>query len=187
MFRKMDGLDWQVIGSENIPEGPFIIASKHQSAWDTIFFTAYFKDASMVLKKILIYIPAYGWLAMKAKMIWLDRKGRATAIRHLINQARSCAKDKRPIVIFPEGTRIKVGLRGEYKAGAFALYKYLGIPCVPVALNSGLFWETKGYKKQKGKVTVKFLKIIEPGYDKKEFFSILENSIETETQKLLRQ
>ena len=76
LFKRFDGLNWVVIGEENIPNTPFIIASKHQSIWDTIFFTAYFSDAAMVLKKILIYLPAYGWHAVKAKMIWVDRKGK---------------------------------------------------------------------------------------------------------------
>ena len=107
-FKKLDGLDWVVIAEDKIPKGAFIVASKHQSVWDTIFFTAYFNDAAMVLKKILIYIPAYGWHALKAKMIWVDRKGGGKALKHLLNEAEEAKKIGRPIVIFPEGTRVKV-------------------------------------------------------------------------------
>ena len=185
LFKNLDGLDWTVIGEENIPTKPFIVASKHQSVWDTIFFTAYFSDAAMVLKKILIYIPAYGWHAIKAKMIWVDREAKGTALKHLLKEAKQCFIDKRPIVIFPEGTRVRIGEKGDYKSGCFALYKYLDIPCIPVALNSGLYWQSKGYRKSKGKIKVKFLKKIEPGLTKTDFNNILEERIETATNRLI--
>ena len=115
LFKRFDGLNWVVIGEENIPNTPFIIASKHQSIWDTIFFTAYFSDAAMVLKKILIYLPAYGWHAVKAKMIWVDRKAKGKALKQLLKMAKECSSNNRPIVIFPEGTRVNVMTRGKGK------------------------------------------------------------------------
>ena len=184
-FRAFDGLDWKIIGEENIPKGPFILASKHQSIWDTIFFTAYFNDAAMVLKKILIYIPAYGWHALKAKMIWVDRNAKGKALKHLLRMAKECSSNNRPIVIFPEGTRVKIGEESEYKSGCFALYKYLNIPCIPVALNSGLFWQTKGYEKKKGVIQVEFLEGIKPGLKKHDFQILLKNKIESATKKLI--
>ena len=186
LFKKYDGLDWVIAGEGNIPEAPFIVASKHQSVWDTIFFTAYFNDAAMVLKKILIYLPAYGWHAVKAKMIWVDRKAKGKALKHLLKMAKDCSNNKRPIVIFPEGTRVAAGEKGDYKSGCFALYKYLDIPCIPVALNSGLFWQTKGFDRKRGTIKVKFLKPIEPGLSKSDFQTVLENSIEIATNDLLR-
>ena len=184
-FRAFDGLEWKVVGEENIPNGPFILASKHQSIWDTIFFTAYFSDAAMVLKKTLIYIPAYGWHALKAKMIWVDRNAKGKALKHLLMMAKECSSNNRPIVIFPEGTRVKVGEESEYKSGCFALYKYLDIPCIPVALNSGLFWQTKGYEKKKGIIQVEFLEGIKPGLKKHDFQILLKKKIETATNKLI--
>ena len=184
-FRAFDGLDWKIIGEENIPKGPFILASKHQSIWDTIFFTAYFNDAAMVLKKILIYIPAYGWHALKAKMIWVDRNAKGKALKHLLRMAKECSSNNRPIVIFPEGTRVKIGEESEYKSGCFAIYKYLNIPCIPVALNSGLFWQTKGYEKKKGVIQVEFLEGIKPGLKKHDFQILLKNKIESATKKLI--
>jgi len=184
-FKKLDGLDWVVIDEDKIPKGAFIVASKHQSVWDTIFFTAYFNDAAMVLKKILIYIPAYGWHALKAKMIWVDRKGGGKALKHLLNEAEKAKKIGRPIVIFPEGTRVKVGEKTDLKSGCYALYKYLNISCVPVALNSGLFWKTKGYRKKKGIIKIKFLEEIKPGMSKNEFNNILEDRIESATKELI--
>ena len=185
IFKKFDDLDWVVLDENKIPKGVFIVASKHQSVWDTIFFTAYFNDAAMVLKKILIYIPANGWHALKAKMIWIDRKGKGKALRHLLNKAEEAKKIGRPIIIFPEGTRVKVGEKTELKSGCYALYKYLKIPCVPVALNSGLFWKTKGYRKNKGIIKVRFLEEIKPGMSKNEFNKILRDRIESATKELV--
>ena len=97
-FKNFDGLDWVVEGTDNIPKGPFVLASKHQSVWDTIFFTAFFTDAAMVLKRVIIMIPFYGLHAIKAKMIWLDRKGHSKALKKLIKQGKNCKKANRPIV-----------------------------------------------------------------------------------------
>jgi len=139
----------------------------------------------MVLKKILIYIPAYGWHALKAKMIWVDRNAKGKALKHLLRMAKECSSNNRPIVIFPEGTRVKIGEESEYKSGCFALYKYLNIPCIPVALNSGLFWQTKGYEKKKGVIQVEFLEGIKPGLKKHDFQILLKNKIESATKKLI--
>ena len=185
-FKNFDGLDWDVQGIEHIPNGPFVVASKHQSIWDTIFFTAFFSDAAMVLKRAIILIPFYGLHAIKAKMIWLDRKGHSKALKKLIKQGKNCKKQNRPIVIFPEGTRSKVGQKNIYKPGITALYKFLNIPCIPVALNSGIFWDTKGLKRNKGKIIVKFIKPIEPGLGRNEFEKKLENLIEFETNLLIK-
>ena len=185
LFRKLDNLDWEVIGEENIPLGPFIVASKHQSIWDTVFFTAFFADAAMVLKKIIIFIPFYGWHAIKAKMIWLDRGAHSKALKKLIKQGEECSKNNRPIIIFPEGTRSAVGEKGEYKSGISALYKFLGIPCIPVALDSGLYWQTKGLGRNPGKISVKFMPAIPSGLSRKDFERKLEEIIEEETNLLI--
>ena len=185
LFRKLDNLDWEVMGEENIPLGPFIIASKHQSIWDTVFFTAFFADAAMVLKKIIIFIPFYGWHAIKAKMIWLDRGAHSKALKRLIKQGEECSKNNRPIIIFPEGTRSAVGEKGEYKSGISALYKFLGIPCIPVALDSGLYWQTKGLGRNPGKISVKFMPAIPSGLSRKDFERKLEEIIEEETNLLI--
>ena len=185
LFKRLDGLDWEIIGKENIPSGPFIVASKHQSIWDTIFFTALFPDSAMVLKRMIIFIPFYGWHAMKVGMIWLDRGAHSKSIRKLVKQGKSCSVSERPIVIFPEGTRSPVGEKTPYKSGVAALYKFLKIPCIPVALNSGVYWKTKGLDRNPGKITVKFMPQIPPGLNRKDFEKKLENTIETETNLLI--
>ena len=119
-------------------------------------------------------------------MIWLDRKGHSKALKKLIKQGENCKKQNRPIVIFPEGTRSKIGQKNIYKPGITALYKFLNIPCIPVALNSGVFWDTKGLKRNKGKITVKFIEPIEPGLGRDEFEKKLENLIEVETELLIK-
>ena len=187
LFKNLNGLDWEVIGTDNIPNGSFIVASKHQSIWDTVFFTAFFPDAAMVLKRMIIFIPLYGWHAIKAKMIWLDRGAHSKALRKLIKQGQECSKNERPIIIFPEGTRSAVGEKNEYKSGVSALYRFLEIPCIPVALDSGLYWKEKGLKRNSGKIKVKFLPPIKPGLTRKDFETKLENTIEGETNLLIKE
>ena len=184
LFKRFDGLNWVVIGEENIPDTPFIIASKHQSIWDTIFFTAYFSDAAMVLKKILIYLPAYGWHAVKAKMIWVDRKAKGKALKQLLKMAKECSSNNRPIVIFPEGTRVNVEDKVPFKKGVGRIYEALNISCVPVALNSGRVWPKHGILKCPGKITVSFLKAIEPGLDRDNFLKNLETKIYNEIKNI---
>ena len=187
LFKNLNGLDWEVIGTDNIPSGSFIVASKHQSIWDTVFFTAFFPDAAMVLKRMIIFIPLYGWHAIKAKMIWLDRGAHSKALRKLIKQGQECSKNERPIIIFPEGTRSAVGEKNEYKSGVSALYRFLEIPCIPVALDSGLYWKEKGLKRNSGKIKVKFLPPIKPGLMRKDFEKKLESIIEGETNLLIKE
>ncbi len=141
----------------------------------------------MVLKRMIIFIPLYGWHAIKAKMIWLDRGAHSKALRRLIKQGRECSKDERPIIIFPEGTRSAVGEKVEYKSGVSALYRFLEIPCIPVALDSGLYWKEKGLKRNSGKIKVKFLPPIKPGLTRKDFEAKLENTIEGETNLLIKE
>ena len=106
---------------------------------------------------------------MKAKIAIVGSGNIGWALKQLLKMAKECSSNNRPIVIFPEGTRVNVGEKGDHKSGCFALYKYLDIPCVPVALNSGLYWQTKGYGREEGTIKVKFLKGIEPGLPKKNF------------------
>ena len=94
-------------------------------------------------------------------------------------------KNNRPIIIFPEGTRSAVGEKGEYKSGISALYKFLGIPCIPVALDSGLYWQTKGLRRNPGKISVKFMPAIPSGLSRKDFERKLEETIEEETNLLI--
>ncbi len=177
------GTHYEVRGP--IPHGPLLVASKHQSMWDTIIMVALLKDPAIVLKRELLWIPYYGWFSQKARMIAVDRSSGAKALRRMIAQAKAALALDRPIVIFPEGTRAAPGARHDYKPGVAALYRQLGVPCVPVAVNSGLFWPRRQMLRKPGTIIIEFLPPIPPGLDRAAFMTALETSIEGATAKLL--
>ncbi|MEE8515025.1 MAG: lysophospholipid acyltransferase family protein [Alphaproteobacteria bacterium] len=178
------GLGHRVEGRENIPDGPVIFASKHQSAWDTFAFPALLGSPSLAIKKELFLIPFYGWYARHAGMIGIDRGGGARALRSLVRGARESIGQGRSVIIFPEGTRVAPGLHRRYQPGIAALYKELERPVVPVAVNSGLFWGRRAFVKQPGTITLEFLAPIAPGLAREEFMNELERRIETATRRL---
>ena len=164
---------------------PVIIASKHQSAWDTIVYFVLFDDPAYVLKRELLAIPIIGWYLRRTGMIAIDRKGGAGALRRMVAEARAAADAKRPIVIFPEGTRTAPGAKRAYHPGVAALYGKLGLPVVPVALNSGLFWPRRGFVKRPGRIVLEFLPPIAPGMELEVFATALNEAIETASTELL--
>ncbi|MBS0538627.1 MAG: 1-acyl-sn-glycerol-3-phosphate acyltransferase, partial [Proteobacteria bacterium] len=129
-------LDHRMVGMENLPNGPVIIACKHQSSWETLAFTKLFPDSAIVLKRELLFIPIVGWAMARAGNIAVARGDGAPALRGLVRQARETVAEGRSILIFPEGTRVPVGADRPYHFGVAALYRQLGVPVVPVALNS---------------------------------------------------
>lgn len=178
------GLRYEVRGE--IPPRGVIVASKHMSMWDTLALFLLLGDVSIVLKRELLLVPFYGWYALKLRFIYVDRKGRASALRKMAMQARAAMKRGQSILIFPEGTRKKPGAAPDYKPGVAALYDQLGVPCIPVALNSGLYWTgPSGFLKKPGTVVVRFLAAIPAGLRRKEFMLLLEDRIETATAELL--
>jgi 1-acyl-sn-glycerol-3-phosphate acyltransferase len=174
-------LDLEVRGE--IPKGAVLVASKHMSMWDTLALVYLLPDPAIVLKQELLNIPFYGWHARKAEMIAVDRSARASALRKMMEAARRALSAGREIVIFPEGTRKQPGAAADYKPGVAALYALLGVACVPVALNSGLFWT--GFRKNAGRIVVEFLPPIPAGLKRAAFMERLEESIETATARLL--
>jgi 1-acyl-sn-glycerol-3-phosphate acyltransferase len=178
------GTHCEIRGS--IPHGAVLIAAKHQSMWDTLIFMTILNDPAIVLKRELLWIPYYGWFSKKAKMISVNRSAGAQAIRHLTTQGKSVIAMHRPIVIFPEGTRATLSNKKiNYKPGVAALYRQLNVPCVPVAVNSGLYWPRRRFMRRPGIIILEFLDTIYPGLDRHVFMSELENRTETATAKLL--
>ncbi len=177
------GTRYEIRGT--LPTGPALIASKHQSMWDTIIFTAILNDPAMVLKAELLWIPYYGWFSKKANMIAIDRGAGASAIRRLSAQGKAALAANRQIVIFPEGTRAAPGAKLDYKPGVAALYRQLGVPCVPAAVNSGLYWPRRRFLRKPGTIVLEFLDPIAPGLDRQTFMAELETRIETATTRLL--
>jgi len=185
MLKYVAGVSYEIRGRERLPDGPVVIASKHQSAWDTIIWHIIVDDPAIVMKKELLQIPMYGWYSTKAKMIPVDRKAGAKAMRTMMRASEAAAAAKRPIIIFPEGTRSAPGERLPYQPGTIAFYRHLKIPVVPVALNSGLFWSKRSPFKHPGKIVLEFLDPIEPGLAKQAFNQELEARIETATARLV--
>jgi 1-acyl-sn-glycerol-3-phosphate acyltransferase len=140
-------------------------------------------DPGIVLKRELLRIPFYGWYLGKAAAISIDRGAGAEALRRMTHASEAVLEEGRPIVIFPEGTRKKPGASPDYKPGVAGLYALLKVPCVPVALNSGRYWQ--GFHKIRGTITMEFLEIIPPGLKRADFMNLLEQRIETATAKLL--
>ncbi|MFZ1989481.1 MAG: lysophospholipid acyltransferase family protein [Alphaproteobacteria bacterium] len=179
------GVRHQVRGLENVPKaGPVLIACKHQAMWETLFFMTIFDEPAIVLKRELLALPIYGWYARIMEMIAVDREDGPSAIKELARQAEVALGNGRPIIIFPEGTRQLPGAAPDYKPGIALLYRQLNIPCIPAALNSGLFWQAHGLMRSPGLITVEFLPPIAPGLDRKTFMTELEERIESASARL---
>jgi 1-acyl-sn-glycerol-3-phosphate acyltransferase len=185
LLRVVAGIGMELRGREHIPQGPALIAGKHQSFWETFAILPWLDDPAMVLKKELIYIPWFGWFAYKFRMIAVERSAGSAALRGLVRQAEACIAEGRQVVIMPEGTRRAPDDPPVYKPGAAALYATLGVPCVPFALNSGLFWPRRKFLRHPGTIVLEFLPPIPPGLPRKAFQAELEGAIEPATQALV--
>ncbi len=183
--RVIVGTDFVVRGRDKLPPGAMLVASKHQSAWDTLVLMALLRDPAMVMKQELIWIPIYGWFSAKYKMIFVRRESGPKALRRMARDARERAAAGREIVIFPEGTRRAPGAPPAYKPGVIMLYESLGLPCYPIALNSGLYWPRRSWRRYPGTIVVEFLDLIPPGLPRKEFTSRLQDAIEGASERLL--
>jgi 1-acyl-sn-glycerol-3-phosphate acyltransferase len=179
-------LTHRVTGRENLPAGSVLIASKHQSTWETLAYTILFPDAAIVLKRELLFIPIVGWAMACAGNIAVARGDGASALRGLVKQARAVIADGRSIVIFPEGTRVAPGDERPYQVGVAALYRQLGVPVVPVALNSGVFWGRRKFIKWPGVIRMQILPPIAPGLSREAFLNTLRERIEGATKELVQ-
>jgi 1-acyl-sn-glycerol-3-phosphate acyltransferase len=176
-------VEWR--GREKIPEGACIVACKHQSFWETFALFEVLRDPTYVLKRELMWLPLFGWLARKARMIPIDRGTRVTALGRMAAAARRETEGSRQIVIFPEGTRQAPGAAPRYLSGVAYLYSETGLACVPVALNSGLYWPRRSLLRFPGTVLVEVLDPIAPGLDKRAFLARLQSVIEDATTRLV--
>lgn len=184
ILRWTTGLSGRIEQASERPAGPAIYAAKHQSAWDTMIITRLLPDPAIVLKKELLAVPFFGWYARRHGMIAIDRKAGAGALRDMLRSARQAIEDGRDIFVFPEGTRTPPGERRPYQSGVAALYRDLGLPVVPIALNSGVFWGRRSFAKRPGRITLRVLPPIPPGLDRDAFMRRLETAIETESAAL---
>ncbi len=177
------GVEWR--GLEKIPPGGVLIAAKHQSIWETFALLTLVPDPTYVIKRELTWIPFFGWYAMHARMIPVDRGAGKSALTGMTARVHAALAEGHQLIIFPEGTRRAAGAEPRYKFGIAYLYDGAGVPCVPVALNSGLFWPRRSFLRFPGTITVEFLDPIPPGLERDVFFAKLQDEIETATARLI--
>jgi 1-acyl-sn-glycerol-3-phosphate acyltransferase len=176
-------VEWR--GLEKIPPGGIIVAAKHQSVWETFALVTLFPDPIFIIKRELMWIPLFGWCAQRGGMISVDRSGGKPALAAMTEQARRAVANGRQLVIFPEGTRRAAGAEPKYKLGITHLYADCDVPCVPIALNSGLFWPRRRFLRFPGTVRVEILDPIPPGLDREAFFERLQHDLEAATARLI--
>jgi 1-acyl-sn-glycerol-3-phosphate acyltransferase len=185
LLRTICGIDVAWIGLEKIPRGPLIVAAKHQSTWETFALLTQFEDPTFIIKRELMWIPVFGWYTWKARMIPVNRGARSQALAAMTERARAELAQSRQLVIFPEGTRRAPGAEPAYKFGVAHLYGEIGVPCLPIALNSGLVWRRRAFLRHPGTVRVEILDPIPPGTGRTEFYERLQHDIEAATARLV--
>jgi 1-acyl-sn-glycerol-3-phosphate acyltransferase len=176
------GIHYQVKGFENLPDRPVILLSKHQSAWETIFYLCVMpRPLAFVFKKELTYIPFFGWGIGLLRMIPIDRSKGKDAFAQVLEKGKDRLNKGQWIIMFPEGTRIPVGQKGKYKGGGARLAVETGTEVVPIAMNAGECWPKNSFIKKPGVITVSIGKPIAPeGMNNIELMQRVENWIESE-------
>ncbi len=181
------GLKLEIRGLENLPKtGPYIIAAKHQSAYETLKLP-YMKSLgypAIILKKELTYIPIYGWNFHGMGQIAIDRGSAMEALESIVRGCQSKLAAGRSVIIFPQGTRTAVGADKPYKAGIAKVYRDVQAPIVPMALNSGVFWGRNAFFKKSGTVTFEFLPVIPAGLPPLQMMERLERAVEEASDRL---
>jgi 1-acyl-sn-glycerol-3-phosphate acyltransferase len=178
-------IEWR--GVRNIPPGACIVACKHQSFLETFAVYKILDDPSFVLKRSLMWIPVFGWHMAKAGVIPIDRGAGVSALSRMTARARDVLAQARQVVIYPEGTRRPPGAEPAYKGGVAYLYDKTGIACVPLALNSGLYWPRRSFMRYPGTVVIEALEPIAPGLERRAFLTLLQSRLEEASARLLEE
>jgi 1-acyl-sn-glycerol-3-phosphate acyltransferase len=185
LMEKVVGTTFTVEGLENIPEGGYILAPKHQSLWDTYALLPWLDDPVYILKRELMWIPIFGWYVARQKMIPVDRGARGKVMVKVMERAKQEMAAGRQLIIYPEGTRRPAGAEPAYKYGIARIYRDLDVPVVPVAMHPGLFWPRRKFLRFPGHFKVKILPPIEPGLDPDVFYETLVEKLEKASDALL--
>jgi 1-acyl-sn-glycerol-3-phosphate acyltransferase len=185
LMRVIVGTQVEFRGLERIPSGGLLVAAKHQSFWETFALLSLFEGPTFVLKRELTWLPIFGPLLVKAGMIPVDRGKGGGALVGMTRRAVQAVREGRQILIFPEGTRRAPGAEPAYKFGVAHLYRSLDVPCLPVALNSGVFWPRRQFLRRPGTIVVEILDPIPPGDSRDNFLALLKERIETASDRLL--
>lgn len=185
LLRVICGIKVEIRGKQYIPAGPALVAPKHQCMLDVFTEFQVLPHSIFVMKKELAWIPFLAWYGLKLGCIVVDRSAHSTALRKMVADAKVRFQKSRQLVIFPEGTRGEPGVPGAYKPGIAALYRDLEVPVHPVATNSGVHWPRHGFMRKPGVIVFEYLEPIPPGLKRGEFMRILQERIETASEKLL--
>jgi len=178
--RVLCGIRVKVTGWENLPKGPALIASRHQSAFDTFVWFTLVPRCCYVMKRELLRIPLMGRLIGAAGMIAIDREGGGRTIRALVREGKQAVQDGKQIVIFPEGTRANPSERLPLQPGVAALAAGTGLPIIPVLTDSGLCWGRRAFRKYPGTVHIVIRPALPTGLKREELMRLLHQELKTE-------
>jgi 1-acyl-sn-glycerol-3-phosphate acyltransferase len=185
LLRVIAGIGVEFRGLENLPAGGALLAAKHQSLWETFALLTVAHDPAFIMKRELRWIPLFGWYTWKAQQVPVDRKGGSAALNAMAARAREAAQSGRQIIIFPEGTRRPVDAPPAYRYGIVHLAATLGVPCVPVALNSGLFWPRRKFLRFPGTILVEIMPALPAETPREDILPALSARIEEATNRLV--
>ncbi len=185
ILRLTCNITYEIQGSHHLPSKPVIIASKHQSAFETFALYLHIKNSVFIHKKQLFYIPIFGQYLKKINMISIDRSEGTKSLKKILLETKKNILIGNSIIIFPEGTRKRPGEPTKYKSGIYAIYKEASSEIMPVALNSGNFWPKHTFIKKPGKIIIKFLEKIPNNLEKFDLLNKIESNIESETNKII--
>jgi 1-acyl-sn-glycerol-3-phosphate acyltransferase len=172
-------------GVEKIPTGPLIVAPKHQSMWETFALLQFFPEPLYILKRELKWIPFFGWYLIKTDMIGVVRGAGGRSLIEMARRAGEEVRRGRQLIIFPEGTRTAVDAPPRYKTGVAQVYVDCGVTCLPVAVNSGLFWPRRNFMRYPGTLVVEFLDPLPPGLTRDQFIKQVSTVIDQATNRLV--
>tara|TARA_B100001769_G_scaffold205656_1_gene165191 strand:+ start:283 stop:933 length:651 start_codon:yes stop_codon:yes gene_type:complete len=184
-LERICNINHKIEGIENIPNETVLIASKHQSAFETLALYYYLKDCFFVHKKELFLIPIFGQYLYKANMVSIDRDGGTKTMRKMLEEVRLKLESGSSIIIFPEGTRKIPGSKPDYKTGFIGIYNHTKKKILPIALNSGLCWPKHSWILKNGVITIQILPIINENQNKETVLNKVQENIELASNKLL--
>ena len=178
------GISCKFENEQYLLKEPAVYAFRHESMWETMMLIYKFKYPVFVLKKELLDVPLFGIMAKKSGAIAVDRENGAKSLVEVLKKISETIAAGRPVIIFPEGTRVPTGQHVPMKRGISLFYKKLNCPIVPVVHNAGRFWPRRGFIKHPGTITVRFLEPILPGLTQDEFMEKLNSVFKEEVEKL---
>lgn len=181
----MVGIKAEVRGE--VPEGEVLIAAKHQSFLDIMMIFTALPSAKFIMKRDILWTPIIGFYARRLECVAVERGKRGAAIAKMVRDVEAGRVDPGQLIIYSQGTRVAPGVKAPYKVGTGVLYEQLGQPCVPVAINVGIFWPRKGMWRKPGLAVVEFLPAIAPGMERNAFLEHLEQTVEARSDALMRE